>query len=180
MLGAAPDPAAPAATPVPPDNLDRLGLVGGLVVVLVPLLWAMFALPSVVQTAISALVVLDRDLGGARVRGAQRLLGCAAGGALGAGLLALGLDALPLWLAGFGGGLLVFARLHLGGGPNAYVGTQGGVALIMTLVSGSGPPDSLTPALERMAGAMLGTGLVIGVSLLLAARAAAPRAQPVA
>ncbi|TDH61018.1 hypothetical protein E2C06_18745 [Dankookia rubra] len=183
VLGGPPEAAAPApAGAAPAADLDRLGLVGGLVLALVPLLWAQFELPSVVQGAITALVVLDRDIGAARVRGRQRMLGCVLGGGLGALLLALGPDALSLWLAAFGGGLLVFARLHHGGGPDAYVGTQGGVALIMAMASGNGPPDTLQPALDRLAGVVLGTALVVGVSLLLAAgaRARAAGAQPVA
>lgn len=180
VLGRPPDAAAAAAGGLPAAELDRLALVGGLVLALVPLLWAQLELPSVVQGAVTALVVLDRDIGAARVRGTQRMLGCALGGALGALLLALGPDALSLWLAAFGGGLLVLARLHHGGGPGAYVGTQGGVALIMAMASGNGPPETLQPALDRLAGVLLGTALVIGVSLLLANRSRAARAQPVA
>ena len=171
VLGTPPvEAAAAGAASAPPANLARLSLIGGLVLVLVPLLWALLDLPSVVQMAVSALVVLDRDVGSAEMRGGQRLAGCAAGGVLGAGLLALGLDALPLWLAAFGGGLLVFGRLHHGGGPRAYIGTQGGVALIMVMVSGRGSPDTLLPALERLTGVMLGTGLIVGLSLLLVPR----------
>src|SRR4051794_15882859 len=72
----------------------------------------------------------------------------------------------PAW----GGALLLFGRLHHGGAPRAYIGTQGGVALIMVMVSGRGPPETLVPALERLAGATLGTALVIGLSLLLASQ----------
>lgn len=167
--------AAPATAPPPPPNLARLSLIGGLALVLVPLAWSLLDLPSVVQMAVSAYVVLDRDLSSERVRGRQRLLGCGLGGLYGILLLALGLDSLPLWAAAFGGGLVLFGRLHHGSGPQAYVGTQAGVALIMAMVTGTGPPDTLVPALERMAGAMLGTALVVGLSLLLAARP-----QPVA
>jgi uncharacterized membrane protein YccC len=175
VLGAPPGEAA-AVAPPPPADVARVAVVGGLLLVLVPLLWSLLALPAGVQMAISALVLVDHDIGSQRVRAAQRVLGCAAGGGLGLGLLAFGLDVFPIWVAALGGGLFVFSRLHHGGGPQAYVDTQGGVALIMALVVGSGPPDTLVPVLNRLAGILLGVGLVVGLGVVFAR----PRAQPVA
>lgn len=160
----APRSSTPAA---PPADAARLALIGGLVLLLVPLAWALLDLPAVTQMAVSAFILIDRDLGTQQARARQRLLGCAMGGLLGLLAMGLGADALLPWAVGLGGGLLLFARLHHGGGPQAYIGTQGGVALVMTMVSGTGPPDSLVPALQRLAGIGCGTLLLLLVSRLL-------------
>lgn len=162
---------AAAAPPAPAAPVERrVALLAGLVLVLVPVLWGLFDLPAVTQIAISVLVVIDRDAIALRRRGRQRLLGCAAGGAMGLSLLALGLDGLLVWLVALGGGIFLFSSLTLGGGPNAYVGIQGGLTLIMALVTGPGPPDALLPVLDRLAGVTLGVALVVALSLLLAPR----------
>jgi uncharacterized membrane protein YccC len=162
---------AAAAPPAPAAPVERrVALLAGLVLVLVPVLWGLFDLPAVTQIAISVLVVIDRDAIALRRRGRQRLLGCAAGGAMGLALLALGLDGLLVWLVALGGGIFLFSSLTLGGGPNAYVGIQGGLTLIMALVTGPGPPDALLPVLDRLAGVTLGVALVVALSLLLAPR----------
>jgi uncharacterized membrane protein YccC len=168
LQGAIPPSAPPAAAAG--SEIVRLALVGGSLLVLVPLLWSLFDFPAVTQIAVSALVVLDRDASGMGLRGGQRLLGCLAGGAYGLAVLALGLDTFPVWLVALGGGVLLFSILHHGGGPNTYVGTQGGVAVIMALVTGSGPPDGLLPVLDRLAGITLGVGLVVLLFRVLAPR----------
>jgi uncharacterized membrane protein YccC len=169
---AAPRSPAPAA---PPADAGRLALIGGLVLLLVPLAWALLDLPAATQMAVSAFILIDRDLGTQQARARQRLLGCGMGGLLGLLVMGLGADALLPWAVGLGGGLLLFARLHHGGGPQAYIGTQGGVALIMTMVSGTGPPDSLVPALQRLAGIGCGTLLLLLVSRSLLPRPASAR-----
>jgi len=176
VLGRAPPegPLPPAAA-WPAAEVARAALVGGCAMVLVPLLWRLFELPSVVQMAVTALVLVDRDLLAQRLRAGQRIRGGLAGAALGLGLLGLGLNSLPIWLTALGGGLVLFSPRHHGGGPEAYVGTQGGLALIMALVSGSGPPATVVPALGRLAGILLGVALVAALSAVLAKRSE-PRA----
>jgi hypothetical protein len=51
-----------------------------------------------------------------------------------------------------------------------YVGTQGAVVFIMTMVQGSGPPSSIIPGIERLAGITGGLLIVMTVSMLLAPR----------
>lgn len=151
-----------AATPVPTAwELSAVTLIGGLALVAVLLVWQRFDLPQPVQMAISALVVLDRDLGALRHRGRQRVVGCLLGGAFGLGAMTLGGASLALWLGVLGLGLFLFSVLHHGGGPSAYVGTQGGLAVIITLVAGRGPPASILPVVDRLAGATLGVLVLI-------------------
>lgn len=159
-------PAAPAAAPTP-DELAAVTLTGGLVLVAVLLLWQRFDLPQPLQMAISALVVLDRDLGSLRHRGRQRVLGCLLGGGFGLVAMTLGGASLVLWLGVLGLGLFLFSVLHHGGGPSAYVGTQGGLAVIITLVSGPAPPASILPVVERLTGATLGVVVLTVVAMLV-------------
>lgn len=148
--------------PVPTAReLSAVTLIGGLALVAVLLLWQRFDLPQPVQMAISALVVLDRGLGALRHRGRQRVAGCLLGGAFGLGAMTLGGASLALWLGVLGLGLFLFSVLHHGGGPSAYVGTQGGLAVIITLVAGRGPPASILPVVDRLAGATLGVLVLI-------------------
>lgn len=159
-------PAAPVAV-ASANELATVTLTGGLVLVAVLLLWQCFDLPQPMQMAISALVVLDRDPGALGHRGRQRVLGCALGGLYGLAAMTLGGASPVLWLGVLGLGLFLFSVLHHGGGPSAYVGTQGGLAVIITLVSGPAPPASILPVVERLTGATLGVVAVILVTMLV-------------
>jgi hypothetical protein len=64
------------------------------------------------------------------------------------------------------GGIFLFSLLHHSVSRWAYVGTQGGVALIIALVSGFGPPDSILPAVNRIAGMLCGVGVLLCVSFV--------------
>lgn len=169
---------AAAATPAPPtpEQLRVMTLVGGLVGVVVLLLWSAFDLPQPLQMAISALVVLDRDLGTLSHRGRQRALGCLLGGVYGLVAITLSDGSLVLWLGMLGIGIFLFSVLHQGGGPSAYVGTQGGLGVIVSLVVGAAPPASIIPAAERLTGVALGVATLVLVSVLVT-RALRPRAD---
>ncbi|MBR0652512.1 hypothetical protein GXW78_22845 [Roseomonas terrae] len=169
-------PGVAAATPPPPtpQQLRVVTLVGGLIGVVVLLLWSAFDLPQPLQMAISALVVLDRDLGTLSHRGRQRAIGCLLGGLY--GLLAMGLadGSLMLWLGVLGLGIFLFSVLHQGGGPSAYIGTQGGLGVIVSLVVGPAPPASIVPVAERLIGVTLGVATLIVMSVVVM-RALTPR-----
>ncbi len=70
-------------------------------------------------------------------------------------------------------GIFYFSRLHHGGGPQSYIGTQGGLACITAMVTGNGPVLDIWPVLERLAGVVLGVALMVSVSFVLAALRAA-------
>jgi uncharacterized membrane protein YccC len=162
-------PGAAAATPPPPTPQELRGvtLIGGLTGVVVLLLWSAFDLPQPLQMTISALAVLDRDLGTVNHRGRQRALGCLLGGLYGLAAMVLSDGSLMLWLGGLGIGIFLFSVLHQGGGPSAYVGTQGGLGVIISLVAGPGPPASIVPAAERLIGVALGVATLVMVSMLV-------------
>ncbi|MEJ1978098.1 MAG: hypothetical protein WDN49_20265 [Acetobacteraceae bacterium] len=98
----------------------------------------------------------------------QRATGCLLGGSLALLTLALPLSQsflpwLLLLMAGTWGAMQVQTGRH----DISVVGAQAGIALIITLVQGWGPPASLLPAVERIAGMLGAIGLLLLVDLLL-------------
>ena len=141
----------------------RLATIGGVAVMLIPILWSWLSLPSLTQIVISCLVVLDRDGASTQFRGLQRVLGCLAGGAFGLLTIRLGPDSFLIWSAMLIAGVFLFSLIHHSASRWAYVGTQGGVAFILALVTGVGPPDSIMPAVNRIAGMLCGVGILLCV-----------------
>lgn len=170
----------PKLSPQELSDLQVLALGGGAMCVLIALVWSWFDLPALTQIGITLLVCLERDPVSARLRGAQRIGGTLLGGLLGLAAMAPGTDLMPVWLLLLFGGIYLFARLHHFGGGDAYIGTQGGIAFMFCLISGSGPPESLMPVANRLAGMLAGIVLLLAVLVVveavLARRDAARRA----
>jgi uncharacterized membrane protein YccC len=166
MPGAAPD--APSL-PGGPETV-RVALLVGTATVVVVLLWALFDIPALVATIVSVVAVVDKDVIRLRARGWQRLGGGLAGGAFGLLFLGFGLDGFLPWAVALAGGVFLFSAISMGGGPNAYFGVQGGMAVITALVVGTGPPDLLQPIIERLSGILLGVAVVVLLSFMLAPR----------
>jgi uncharacterized membrane protein YccC len=152
-------------------------LRAGLGVMLVPLAWDWLQLPGFSQAAITVAAVmavpaLSEDESGHReaigARGIHRILGCLIGGLAGLAVLAVSFEDFLPWLIALTIGVWVAA--HVQGSTRAigYVGTQGAVVFIMTMVQGSGPPSSIIPGFERLAGITGGLFIVMTVALLLA------------
>jgi uncharacterized membrane protein YccC len=144
----------------------RLAMIGGVAVMLIPILWSWLNLPSLAQIVVTCLVVLDRDGAATHFRGLQRVMGCLAGGACGLLTIRLGPDSFLIWSVMLVAGVFLFSLIHHGGSRWAYVGTQGGVAFILALVTGVGPPESIMPAVNRIAGMLCGVGILLCVCLV--------------
>ena len=114
---------------------------------------------------LSAIFVYSRDayIPATSTRGLQRLLGCLAGGAFGLLAVRLGPESFFIWSIAFGSGISLFAQLHHSTSNWAYVGTQGGVAFILALITGSGPPNSIVPAVDGIAGMLCGVIILLCV-----------------
>lgn len=164
-----------APRPAPEFTSGPMALIGGIMPLVVAFGWALFDIPSIQQVMVSSLAVLDRDVGTVHMRIAQRLGGCVLGAAIGLSMILIGVDDFPMWLAVFGGGLFVLSGLHQGGGRYAYVGTQGGIALIMTMVTGRGPPAVILPIIDRLGGMVFGVLLIVVVSHVVSLKIAAAR-----
>jgi uncharacterized membrane protein YccC len=156
---------APAKKTNPPtmdrSSALRLAMIGGISMIVILLLWLWLNLPSLPQIIVTCVVVLDRDGASTHFRGLQRILGCLVGGACGLLTVSLGPDSFFIWSVMLVGGIFLFSLIHHGGSRWAYVGTQGGVAFILALVTGVGPPDSMVPAVSRIAGMLCGVGILL-------------------
>ena len=159
-----------SAVPTSGDRveIDRIALMAGTMSVLLPLLWSWLELPSLIEIAVTILVMLDRDVLRTRWRAGLRILGCVCGGAMGLFFVALQVQILPLWALMFFFGIFFFARIHHGEGRFAYLGYQGILAMIFTMVTGSGPPDSIMPVVDRFSGIFFGVLLVVALSFVFA------------
>jgi uncharacterized membrane protein YccC len=146
----------------------------GVTVALLPIAWSMFDLPGASQMAITLVAVLATpvmtDLHATHrhiiERGLHRLLGCLVGGLLALALLGLSFSVVLAWLSALAGGVWLFAYMQHGTHDATYVGTQAGVVFIITLVQGSGPPESILPGIDRFAGVSLGL-LILFLAIFL-------------
>jgi uncharacterized membrane protein YgaE (UPF0421/DUF939 family) len=148
----------------------------GLTVMLLPWVWSWLNLPNLAQmsvtvAALMAVPVLASDplqTGRQVVRHAlQRLLGCLLGGLLGLGLLALSITNFLPWILTLSAAIWIGCYVQTSERGVGYVGNQAGLVIIMTLVQGPGPPDSIWPGIERFAGMMGGLAMLLLVSLLI-------------
>ncbi|MBV9488154.1 MAG: FUSC family protein [Verrucomicrobia bacterium] len=151
------DPQKSAPSPARHHELLATAVIGGLLPGIIMLLWARFELPSLMQIIITAYITIDQDVLATRLRATQRILGCLLGGAAGLLIVFWSTDSLALWSLFLIGGIINLSRLHLvKSHPWSYVGTQGGMAFIMALVTGDGPPASIVPVVNRVAGMISG------------------------
>ena len=141
-----------------------VALVGGLTAVIIPILWSLFNLPSLPQTLVTVLVLVNPDLKATRTIGAQRILGCLLGGAIGLFATLFASESMLVWSAIFILGLAGFSQLHFSDSHWAYTGTQGGLAFIMAMVTGNGPPDTIVPIVSRITGIMIGVLVFMSVA----------------
>jgi uncharacterized membrane protein YccC len=142
------------------------GLAAGVGAVAIVVIWSLFDLPALAQVFASSLVIIDSDPQASRLRGTQRIIGCILGGVL--GFVVVGIDAADFiwWLLTLTTGVALCARLHLSTHPQAYVGTQMGVAFLLTVVA-SGPPTNIEQPLNRLLGIVLGVSIMMTVSWAL-------------
>src|SRR5258708_1688155 len=164
----------PKKTPSGGDQkeLMSVALVGGLTAVIIPVLWSLFNLPSLPQSLVTVLVLVNPNLEATRFMGLQRILGCLIGGAAGLFASLFSLESILLWSAFFILGIAGFSRLHFSDSRLAYTGTQGGLAFIIAIVTGNGPPDTIVPVVTLLAGSMLAVLVLICLSTIF------PLSQP--
>jgi uncharacterized membrane protein YccC len=182
----APDAAHASSGPPAPGWHDLLGaqwpsvehaLRAGIGVMLVPLVWRWLQLPNLAQTAVTVAAVmavpaLSQDETENRnkivARAMHRLLGCLIGGIAGLACLALSIETFLPWLLCLTSGVWVAAHVHSSRRGIGYVGTQGAVVFMCTLVQGGGPPSDIAPGLDRFAGITGGLVILLAVSLVAA------------
>lgn len=160
-------PASPA--PAAPTRMEEwhAALIGGTMLPVILVAWSLLALPSLLQIVISAIAVIDRDVTLMRTKGLHRILGCLLGGSLGLFFTSLGIDSFIAWSLVFIAGLYALVHVHHGPARYAYVGTQGALGFIITMVTGPGPPSSIEPIVDRLAGMLSGVVLLLLVVTML-------------
>jgi uncharacterized membrane protein YccC len=193
----APDTQAAPPPSVAPGWSDLLGaqwpamqhaLRTGATVMLVPLVWNWLELPELSQTAITVAAVMAvpalsndaaTDQQKVAERAMHRLLGCLLGGIAGLACLALSVENFLPWLLMLTAGVWVGAHVQGSQRGIGYIGTQAAVVFIVTLVQDWGPPASIFPGVERLAGITGGLLILLVVSLLTAPSRAPDRLQPI-
>ena len=150
---------------------------GGLAVASVPFIWTFWDLPSVAQMPITMTTIMavpfaltsdpvERNRA-VLERGVLRLIGCLLGGLAGLAVLALALTNFVALLALLGGGIWVCAHVQASTRGVGYVGTQGGLAFLITLVQSDGPALSILPGMDRLAGIVCGLAILLAVTSVL-------------
>jgi len=173
-----------AAPPPPPGWRQLLGrdwprvlhaMRCGLTVMLLPWVWSWFNQLSLTQMSVTVAVIMSVPVApgdplesGRRVasQSLQRVMGCFIGGLAGLFLLALSFTEFLPWLLALTAVLWVGAYIQTSTKGVGYIGTQAALVLIMTLVQGWGPPDSILTGIARFAGMMAGLGILMVVSLI--------------
>jgi uncharacterized membrane protein YccC len=147
----------------------------GLTVMLLPWVWSWFNQLSLSQMSVTVAVIMavpvapgDPLESGRRVasQSLQRVMGCFIGGVAGLLLLALSLTEFLPWLLALSAVLWVGAYIQTSTKGVGYIATQAVLVLIMTLVQGWGPPDSILPGIVRFVGMIAALGVLMVVSLL--------------
>jgi uncharacterized membrane protein YccC len=146
---------------------------GGLTVMILPLLlnWlaplgsSTLAVTAVAVMAVPTTAVLEPDSRTVVQRAVYRLLGCACGALLGLFCLAwVGSDFL-IWLLLMMAGIWLSSQIQSGSTGIGYVGTQAGLAFLLSMIQGQGPPLSPLPGLDRFAGIMAGLSVLLVITM---------------
>lgn len=131
-------------------------------------------LPALAQGAVAIMAVMLVPVSSIGASGflpvSRRLLnrvaGCAAGGLLAAAFLFLGHGFAPMLILGTILGVAAGRHLENGKGTLAYAGTQFVLAVLVTLVPDDYVLAHIGPALDRLAGTLIGMALLEPVLLL--------------
>jgi uncharacterized membrane protein YccC len=156
---------------------------GGLTVMVLPLLlnWlaplgsSTLAVTAVAVMAIPTTAVLEPDGRTVVQRAIHRLLGCALGALLGLLCLYWVGSNFPVWLLLLMSGVWLNSQIQSGSTGISYVGTQAGLAFLLSMIQGQGPPLSPTPGLDRFAGIMAGLTVLLIITMVISLFRLAPR-----
>ena len=107
---------------------------------------------------------VDQQLSVERAMQRHRRVPC--GGVAGLVCLAFSVESFLPWMLMLTVGVWVCAHVQASQRGIGYVGTQGAVVFISTLVQGAGPPTSILPGIERFAGIMGGLLILLTVLAL--------------
>lgn len=161
----------------------RHGGQAAVALLILPSLGAWLHLPALTQSAVAIMAVMLVPVSSIGASGfvpvSRRLLnrvaGCCAGGLLAAVILFLGHGSAAILVLGTILGVAAGRHLENGKGSLAYAGTQFVLAILVTLVPDDYTKAQIGPALDRLAGTLIGMALLEPV--LLAWHLIAPGAK---
>ena len=148
---------------------------GGLTVMVLPLLmnWLVplgastIAVTAVAVMAIPTTAVVEPDGRTLVQRSAHRLVGCALGALLGLLCLYWVGNNFLVWLLLLIGGIWLTSQIQSGNTGIGYVGTQAGLAFLLSMIQGEGPPLSPMPGIDRFAGIMAGLSVLLIITMVI-------------
>jgi uncharacterized membrane protein YccC len=148
---------------------------GGLTVMLLPPLmnWlaplgsSTMAVTAVAVMAIPTTAIREPDARIVVQRAVYRLVGCALGALLGLFCLYWVGSNFPLWLLLLMAGVWLDSQIQSGSTGISYVGTQAGLAFLLSMIQGQGPPLSPTPGIDRFAGIMAGLSVLLVITMVI-------------
>jgi uncharacterized membrane protein YccC len=148
---------------------------GGLTVMLLPALAEWIAPITPVAMGITAVVVLSIPMSATQPsdnraivqRAVHRFIGCLIGALAGLACLAFVGDDFLLWISLIPPGIWLCSQIQTGTTGLTYIGMQAMFAYLMSMVQGQGPPESISPGLERLVGVMGGISILVVVSMVL-------------
>jgi uncharacterized membrane protein YccC len=148
---------------------------GGLTVMVLPLLlnWlaplgsSTLGVTAVAVMAIPTTAIREPDGRTVVQRGIHRIVGCALGALLGLFCLYWVGSNFPLWLVMLMGGVWFNSQIQSGSAGISYVGTQAGLAFLLSMVQGQGPPLSPIPGIDRFAGILAGLSVLLVITMII-------------
>jgi uncharacterized membrane protein YccC len=148
---------------------------GGLTVMVLPLLlnWlaplgsSTLAVTAVAVMAIPTTAIREPDGRTVVQRAVYRLVGCALGALLGLFCLHWVGSNFPLWLLLLMAGVWLDSQIQSGSTGISYVGTQAGLAFLLSMIQGQGPPVSPLPGIDRFAGIMAGLSVLLVITMII-------------
>jgi uncharacterized membrane protein YgaE (UPF0421/DUF939 family) len=134
---------------------------------LAPLGPSTVAVTAVAVMAVPTTAVIEPDARTIIQRAVYRLAGCALGAALGLFCLHwVGTDFF-LWVLLLTFGVWLCSQIQSGSTGIGYVGNQAGLAFLLSMIQGQGPPLSPTPGLDRFAGIMAGLVVLLIITMVV-------------
>ena len=148
---------------------------GGLTVMLLPLLmnWLVplgsstMAVTAVAVMAVPTTAIIEPDARTVVQRSVYRLVGCGLGAVLGLFCLLWVGSNFPVWLLLLMAGVWLDSQIQSGSTGIGYVGTQAGLAFLLSMIQGQGPPLSPIPGIDRFAGIMAGLAVLLLITMVM-------------
>jgi uncharacterized membrane protein YccC len=125
------------------------------------------AVTAVAVMAIPTTAIRESDGRVVVQRSAYRLVGCALGALLGLFCLHWVGTGFLAWLLLLMAGVWLDSQIQSGSTGISYVGTQAGLAFLLSMIQGQGPPLSPMPGIDRFAGIMAGLTVLLIITMII-------------